>query len=494
VNLRFVQVVIGRFFATGVSLVTGLILLKVLDKYTSKESLGVITVSLRVLAYLPLLDGGFRLILNRELLASTHTDREHLLLFGQTMANRTTVLAMMAGPIITLLYSFSYSASAAGLPTLYYFSIGVAGALTFASTMQVLTLVGLDRQGWMSVIQGAGSITNLVILWTSLHQGLGIWAFPLGQSVAALGMWSAAAYFIRSIARKTPVLAWEWTSTCRLLWLRYRSGAWTGFRMQLFTVFLLSFDLILAGFVTHDTSVLTSYGLIATVLGIGQRLLVSLGEASWPRIARGDTDPIELTRRVLAANAWLYGASSGLLLGAVPAVLAWYVPRTWTPAPLLHSLLVLRFLVIGLTSPASFSLIGAGDYRTMMRCVGRELAIGTFGGLLFGWTYGAAGVAGAFLAATFAGTAYPIFAAYARQHQLGAGRFLLSLWVRSLLAALCSGGISYGLVRAGWGGIWTMAAALIGGLAAMTVGIGVGSWRTRGSPHSSLPVRIWGGL
>ncbi len=494
VNARFARVILSRFFATGCSVVTGLILLKLLPRYLTTESFGVVGVVLVVLGYLPLLDGGFRLVLNRELLASTGGPRAELLQFGQVLATRLTLVALVIGPLLTIAYSLSADAHAAGLPFLFYVAVGMAGAVTFASTMQVLTLVGLDRQGLMSFIQGGGSMLNLAVLWIGLHGHLGVWAFPLGQATAAVGMWSAATWCLRQLSPATPVFRWDWAQTCQLLWITHRRSAWAVCRMQLLIVLLLSLDLVLAGWITHDGQGLASWLIVARVLGIGRGFLTSLGEASWPRIARGDTDPAELTRRVLALNAWIYGAVTGVLLGALPAVLDWYVTTRWSPAPLLLTLLVLRFHAIGLTSPASYHLIGSGDYRTMVRCVGTELALGTVGGLIAGWWFGAAGVAAAFLAATGAGTFFPIFAAYARRHHLATGPIFCGIWIRSLVAGGLSFGCAHALVIHGWQGPASLAAAGAGGGAGLLLAAAFAWWQGRTQLHLPPLARLWSGL
>ncbi len=494
-NARFSQVVLGRVFATGSSVVSGLILLRVFPRYVGGDEWGVVNVTLQVLTYLPLLDGGFRLVLNRELLAAVPERRAGILQFGQSLAHRLTLAALVLGPLLTLAYSLSPGARDTALPAAFYLAVGAAGAVTFASSMQVLTLVGLDRQGLMSLVQGGGSVTNIVVLCVALHGGLGVWSFPIGQAVSAIGMWSASAWLLHAVAPGTRVFTWSWTDECRALWKAHASGAWAVFRMQLFIVLLLSLDLVLAGIVTRNGSVLAAYGIVARVLGMGRGFLTSLGEASWPRIARGDADSGELTRRVLALNAWCYGIASGLLAGALPSLLVWYMEgKQWTAAPVLHGLLVARFLVIGLTSPASYSLIGSGDFRTMVRCVGRELALGTAVALPAGWFFGAEGVAAAFLASTVAGTLFPIFAAYARRHALQAAPIFAGIWLRSVASGCVAGLVSAGLIARGWTGPASLGAAATGGVTAVLLAMGFAWWH--GRPHRGVgpAARLWGGL
>ncbi len=494
-NARFTQVVFGRLFATGSSVVSGLILLRIFPRYVPTDEWGVVNVALQILVYLPLIDGGFRLVLNRELLASRPDQRAVLLRFGQSLAHRLTLAALVAGPLLTLAFSFSRAARGTPLPPSFYIAVGVAGAVTFASSMQVLSLVGLDRQGLMSLVQGGGSAINIGVFWLALHGGLGVWAFPVGQAASALGMWCASAALMRALAPGTRIFSWAWTDECRALWKTHAAGAWAVFRMQLFIVLLLGLDLVIAACVTKDAPVLAAYVIVARVLGMGRGFLTSLGEATWPRIASGDADPGGLTRRVLALNAWCYGLASGLLAGALPAMLAWYMTKKgWTAAPVLHGLLVARFLVIGLTSPASYSLIGSGDFKTMARCVGRELALGTLAAIPAGWFFGANGVAAAFLASTVAGTFFPIFAAYARRHSLSPAPLFAAIWLRSLVSGCVAAGVSAVLIARGWTGAASVGAATVGGLAGLVVAMSFAAWRGRTLPGEGMAQRLWAGL
>ena len=473
VNARFAQVVIARLFATGASVVSGLVLLRVLPRLLPGSEWGVVNVALMVLTYLPLLDGGFRLVVNREMLqAADPGSRLQLAAFGQALGTRLLLLAMVAGPLLTVLYSLAPAARAADLPVLFYVGTGVAGAVAFGAGMQVQALVGIDRQIWMSVIQGGGAVMNLVTLLVGFRLGWGVWAFPAAQFLAALGQWSLAVGLLRSQLPGLRLLDLGWDATRSTYWKEHRRGAWSVFRMQVFILLLLSLDLVLAGWFV-DALELTAYGLMLRVIGIGRTSLTSLGEALWPRIARGDGDQGQLTRRVLALNAWLFGIAGGVFLGAMPAVLGWYVSDQWVASPLLNALLVMRFVVIGMSSPAAYHLLGAGSYSTLVRALGWEVGVGVVLGGFGGWFWGGVGVAGGFLTATLLGTFYPLFAAYARTQGVTAvGRWFGQIWARAAFAGAASLLAATWVLSVGLQGPQTLWSALAAGMAGMTAAAG----------------------
>ncbi len=350
--------------------------------------------------------------------------------------------------------------------------------------MQVQALVGIDRQIWMSVIQGGGSLVNLVTLLVGFRLGWGVWAFPAAQFLAALGQWILALGLLRSQLPGVRPIDLGWDAARSAYWKEHRRGAWSVFRMQVFILLLLSLDLVLAGWLVRDASELTAYGLMLRVIGIGRTSLTSLGEALWPRIARGDADQGELTRRVLALNAWLFGIAGGVFAGAMPAVLGWYVSRDWVPSPLLNALLVLRFVVIGMSSPAAYHLLGAGSYSTLVRALGWEVTVGVVLGGVGGWFWGSAGVAGGFLGSTVLGTFYPLFAAYARSQGVRAvGLWFGQIWARAAFAGAAS------LLAASWvlsmrpegpQTLWAAVAAGLGGVAAAAFWAGLRSLAATG--------------
>jgi O-antigen/teichoic acid export membrane protein len=483
-------------FGTGASVVSGLVLLRLLPRMLPGNEWGVVNVALTLLTYLPLLDGGFRLVVNREMLQSNDAgERERLAGFGQALTTRLLLVSVLLGPMLTMLYSLAPAAREAGLPASFYLATGVVGALTFGAGIQIQALVGLDRQVWMSVIQGGGSVANLGMMMIGARLGWGVWVFPAAQCVVAVVQWMAAALLMRFQLPGVRLFDLAWDSWRSEFWGRNRAGAWSVFRMQVFIVLLLSMDLLLAGWIVREATELKLYGLVSRVLGIGRSCLTSLGEALWPRIARGDGRQDPLTGRVLALNAWLFGIAGGVLTGAMPQILGWYVAKDWVAGPWLNGLLVARFLVIGMSSPATYHLLGAGAYGALMRAVGMEVLVGVVLGALGGWIWGGAGVAGGFLVSTVVGTFYPLFGKFARSQGVdrGAVGWFCRVWLRALMA------VGVGYVAARWvqgiglhGPMTLLGAAAAAGAGLLVVLAWVGGRSLRKT--GSWKVRVWESL
>jgi O-antigen/teichoic acid export membrane protein len=493
-NARFLHVLGGRIVASAATVTSGLILLHLLPKRIAREEWAVVVVALQVLAYLSFLDGGFRTLLNREMLRTTDAgERADLARIGQILGTGLTLACLLFGPLLTLAYSLSPSAQLAHLGWGFYAVMGISGGLTFWSGMQLQALVGVDRQGMMSAIQGLGSLVNLGIVLCGLELQGGAWAFAIAQAVQALVQGCVASVALKAVLPGVRLLDCSWPASCRQFVARHWQQAWSVFRMQFVIFLLLSLDVLLAGLLLGEGSELVGLVMVARIATLGRGGVSSFGEALWPRIARGEGSATDLTGRVLAVNAWLFGIAAGLLAGAAPAVLGWFVAKSWTASPLLTGLLAARFLVIGVSSPASYHLIGAGRYPILVRAVSHEVLAAVVLGLAGGWLWGAPGLAAGFLLATGFGTFYVLFAAYAsiEGHTAPVRRFA-AVWGRALIGAAAAGGVSAFLIANGWTGVASLGAAAAGFLVALALAVALAWLRSpRAIPWKS---RLWNGI
>jgi len=81
----FTQTTAWRVASVLSTVVANLVALKLCGRYLPDGVFAVVQAALQIIAWLPLLDGGFRLAINRELLArSDAARRRRLLEFGQT--------------------------------------------------------------------------------------------------------------------------------------------------------------------------------------------------------------------------------------------------------------------------------------------------------------------------------------------------------------------------------------------------------------------------
>ncbi len=488
-NASFARVLSGRVFAAAASATSAVVVLRWVGQHLPKEEYGALMVALTVLGYMPMLDGGFRMFLNREVLRTSDTGRRRWLAgFGQALMTRLFSWALLAGPVLMLACWLGPAGRRAGLGLGFFMALGLGGALTLSAGMQVQALVGIGKQGAMSVIQGVGSLVHLAVVGAGLAMGWGEWAFPAAVLAVASVPWIAANLVLRTDFPGMPWVDLEWGTDRRAYWRENWPEAWPVCRMQVLIVVLLAMDGLMANWLMPEGGELTVFVLVLRVLGIARGVLTSFGEALWPRVAQGTGGGPDSTRLVSAANAWLYGMGGGLMLGAAPAVLAWHVSPEWVAPPAWIGLLAARFVVIGVSSPVAYHLMGSGQFQTLARRVGMEVVAGAILGGVGGWFWGGTGLAAGMLLSTAMGTSLPLFMDHAR-HQGGSDgpRWFFGAWARALAGAAVAGALSHVLVRSGWTGAWSLAAGAAGAMAAMATlmawawsrGRGDGGWLRR---------------
>ena len=222
-------------------------------------------------------------------------------------------------------------------------------------------------------------------------------------------------------------------------------------------------------------------------------MLTSFGEALWPRVAQGQDGGASLTARSSAANAWLYGIGGGLMVGCAPAVLAWHVAPDWVASPAWIALLAARFMVVGVSSPVAYHIMGTGGFRILGRRLGFEVAAAAVLGAVGAAYWGGTGLAVGMLLSTAFGTSLPLFLEHARERGAQDGLALFgSAWARALAGAVVAGGVGHALVRWGWTGGWSVFAAAVGTIVALVVMM---AWAgSRGGDSAGGLRRIWQGL
>ncbi len=493
-NASFARVLSGRVFAAAASATSAVVVLRLVGRHLPRDEYGALMVALTVLGYMPMLDGGFRMFLNRELLRTSDTARRRWLAgFGQGLTTRLFSWALLAGPVLMLACWLGPAGRKAGLGLGFFMSLGLGGALTLSAGMQVQALVGVGKQGPMSVIQGVGSLVHLGVVAAGLWLGWGEWAFPAAVLAVAFIPWLAANALLRAGFPGMPWVDLEWGPERRAYWREHWPEAWPVCRMQVLIVVLLAMDGLMANWLLPEGGELTVFVLVLRVLGIARGVLTSFGEALWPQVAQGKAHGPDATRIVSAANAWLYGIGGGLMLGAAPAVLAWHVAPEWVAPPVWIGLLAARFVVVGVSSPVAYHLMGSGQFKTLARRVGLEVGAAALMGGLGGWLAGGTGLAAGMLASTAVGTSLPLFLDHGRHqgHHDGLGLFL-GAWARALAGAVIAGVASHALVRSGWTGASSLAAAGIGATASLAA---MASWAWfRGRRDASWARRVWSGL
>ena len=486
---RFVHTVFWKILANISSVISMLLALKVYRQHVSTEVYGLFGVLLAMLNNLAQVDGGFRLTLNRRLLATpSPEERRRLLEFGQTLYSIGGLLALVAGTFLLLGYGLTPAAVVAGQP-LYFFAImGSLGGLLMISVAQCQLMIGLGMQSRLYLLTTLNSWGFLAGLWLGFRVGLGTWAFVLAFATSTGVPLLLALVWIRAQEPKLKLFSFRPGPEFRARFWSLWPESSAAFTMQILTMLLYSLDLVVAQQFCHHASA-GIYALLVTNVFSRLRLLMQAAdEAIWPFITRGGGTHISVV--LVRLNAWLYGAVLGGVVFTLPAFIRSYMGDDWAPATALCALVAARYLITGLSSQPCYYLLAHGKFREIAISVGRELVFMIVAASVLSHWFDTMGVALGCVLATLGGAALPLPRAYARAAGVSASRIFPLLWLRALLAGGIAGGIA-------WLGVqWrqdSFSAAVIGAssaLFALGVGGAVAVLRTRraGQPVNARTV------
>jgi O-antigen/teichoic acid export membrane protein len=209
-----------------------------------------------------------------------------------------------------------------------------------------------------------------------------------------------------------------------------KTEAWYCFRAQSTTLILYSADILIIGYFCR-TSEVAVYYMIIRLMTMARTLLQTGGEVGWPfRAPRGGVKGAE-SLPWFGLHGWVYGSVAGTLVVVTIPFCRWYMGAAWTISEELLWVVVLRFLIVGLGSSATYLLYAIGNFRSITRCLEGELIAGLVFGVIGGYWGGLMGVATGFLLATAGGTLAPVYIAYARQGEISFWRIIGTVWSRA---------------------------------------------------------------
>ncbi len=459
----FAQAVFWRVFATASSVVTVFLSLRLYDRHLGKELYGLVAAALQVIAYLPLLDGGFRLAGNRALLAGpSPSERRRILEFGQTLYTLAGAGALAVGLLLMAAYACSPNARASGQPITFFLSLGALGAAISIGSAQTRLLTGLGQQARLFALNALNTWLNLAALWFGFRYGMGAWTFPFAILVALLGTVPLAIWWIRQSEPEFRVLSLRLDDEFRIRLRRLWPEASAALQMEVITVLLYSCDVVLVQLLC-PVGPAGVYALAARLFTMVRTSLQAADEAVWPILAQRTAGGANLSATLVRLNAWVYGAVMAAAAVTLPAFLRQYLKGDWQPEPVLVWLFALRYLITGLCSQPAYFLYGAGRFDVLARNLGRELVVAAVLALPLGWKFGTLGVGLAFALATVAGTFVPLPFAYATLAGVTPAATFANLWLRALAAALAAAAVAFAGLH--FVTAWPLVVAL-GGIAA----------------------------
>ena len=160
-----------RLVATVSSIITALLSYRLYNQYLGKSLFVLVITAINIIALLPQFDGGYRLVINRRLLADgPGLTRRPLVDFAQALYSWGALGAGVFGMGLMALYRRRAGAMEA-LPLPFYLGIGSMGFMFILSTAQTQLLIGLGRQRQMFVLNALSAWLYLGLLWTLLKAG-----------------------------------------------------------------------------------------------------------------------------------------------------------------------------------------------------------------------------------------------------------------------------------------------------------------------------------
>jgi O-antigen/teichoic acid export membrane protein len=490
-NLEFGRAVACRVTAVAAAFACSVLSLRLFSQHLSPSIYGIILVASQILAYLPLLDGGFRTVTSRRLLAERDGGkRRELLNFSQTFYSWFGAVALGAAAISMLLYSVLSAARIEHQGGLFL-AMGVVGALSIYSSAQIGLLVGLQAQAQAYLLNAAASVVALGALWLAFQGGAGVWALPISGLASTLVSLPLAVGLIKRRDSAIKMLRFGFGSEFWALFRELKAEAFACFRTQINVLFLYSLDLIIVG-ILCTPQVLAVYGVLSRLLNVLRSVLQSLSEVFWPVVAQHGLVHEGFNTFLMRINAWAYGSVAGALSLTLLPFCRWYLGEAWTAPASLFYLLLARFLISGLSAPSNYALYGLGEFRVINRYVERELIAAVATSVFLGSLYGSHGVAAGFLAASLAGTGLALIHAYSLRTNESAFANLWRVWSR----ALAGFGFSFcgALLFLSWfsDGVWLLIAGMVGALMGMAGGMvfaGIRRWLRPSSEFVTNPLR-----
>src|SRR6266853_1930870 len=130
-RVQYIKAITCRMIATASALVAGAVSLRLYGRYLTPEIFGMVLVPLQILSYLPLLDGGFRTVVNRQILANPENQEQlGAINFCQAFYSWFALLALIVAELCMVGYSLTPAVARAGESVTFFLALGMVSALS----------------------------------------------------------------------------------------------------------------------------------------------------------------------------------------------------------------------------------------------------------------------------------------------------------------------------------------------------------------------------
>ena len=435
---EFRRTTLWRLVSTISSIVTSMLAYRLYDQYLGKSLFGLVMTAVGIVGMLPQFDGGYRLVINRRLLADgPGVERRRLVDFAQALYSWGALAAGVIGILLLTLYGLGPQARSAGQPLGFYLALGFTGGMAVLGTAQTQLLVGLGRQQHLFILNALGSWLYLGTLWMLFRSGEVRWAFPVAQFAFLAVPTGIAWWLARGELPGVRLLDFRWCPEYTRIFRQLWRAAAPACVCQLVMLFLYAADSVLASQLLPN-ALASEVVMAASLFTILRRFLQSADESIWPRLAAGADGANQTSAALVRINAVVYGVVMTVAAVTLPKFIGEYTPRL-QPAPLVLWLFAARYWITGLASQPAYYLYGHGRFGELARHLGLEFIVAVALSFLFAPRFGAPGVAGAFALATLVGVAVPLPWAYAETAGIRPGKHFLAIGWRTLAAMAVSG-------------------------------------------------------
>ena len=441
--------------------------------YLRLETYGVLALALTFMMYMPWLDGGFRTVLSRAILAAEDPEKRfELLQFGQRIYTFLSILIILGNLLLMVVYGLTPSTKQEGISIFFFLFLGIANGLQAAALIQWGVFVGAQRQSGLFILQALGAWLSVNVLAWSFARGWNIWSIPIANLVTFAVTYPLSLRWIKKSFPKLKIFDWTITPQFKENFRKYKTEAWFCFRSQITTVVLYSSDILIIGYFCPKGEVAVYY-MIIRLIGMLRSLLQTGGEVGWPFLAQRGGAKEDVALPWFGLHGWIYGAVAGALTVVTIPFCAWFMGPEWTVPHALLWAVVLRFMIVGLGSSATYLLYAVAAFRPISKSLETELVLGLILGTVGAYFWGVIGVAVGFLAATIGGTLLPVFLAFARSASVPLWRILGRVWSRTILGFLGSYFTASILLRVWTAGIYTPAIGAVAVGASLLLALGL---------------------
>jgi O-antigen/teichoic acid export membrane protein len=489
--------VLWKLASNVCAILTAFASIRLYKLYLTKETYGAVLVAMQFLVYLPLISGGFGMVISQQMLAANDPEvTARKARYSQVLQSHILLVALVAACVLMGIYSQLPVARTTGLPVPLFFAIGLGGVATIYGGGQMGMMTPLGRQVWSIVLTAVWSVLGLVLLWIGFRLHMGVWAMPASTALAPILLIPVSWALQQRLMPGLPMLSWHRDADfwAKLVAVWKPSLRWL--ESQISIMFQFTLDIILMGML-FGAGPAAVYGIVSRVTTMSRQIIQAICDTAWPRLTQEPEQlrKAALMRKVDRLSAWIAGSWYGAMAATIIPFLGWLV-NDWVAGPALVALMLARNLIISLTAPHGYGLLSAGRFKDLARATQREVVLSVAFIFLFSHFFGMIGVALGVLAATSGGSLWYMTYLYFHEatHTTWFGEWC-GVYARGLVAAViafAAASLVWWLEKSllsppGWASLF---AGGIGLAAGMIAGFAFGLSQSSGHTRIVGPIRI----